>query len=104
MEVDVYTGIKPEWRKGAFDLGALWYSYPGAIPRPLGYQYVELKAGLSFSPLTNLKMTPILFWAKQGNSSGEQRISAPPTLGARKPARRTSSAGVLIVVRLMDVR
>ena len=61
VEVDVYTGIKPEWGKAAFDLGVLWYSYPGAIPRPLGYQYVELKAGLSFSPLTNLKMTPI-FW------------------------------------------
>ena len=61
VEVDLYAGIKPEWGKVAFDFGALWYTYPGAIPRPLGYQYVELKAGLSFSPLTKLKMTPI-FW------------------------------------------
>ena len=61
VEVDFYTGIKPEWGKAAFDLGGLWYTYPGAIPRPLGYQYVELKAGVSFSPVTKLKVTPT-FW------------------------------------------
>ena len=54
-------GIKPEWGKAAFDFGGLWYAYPGAIPRPLGYQYVELKAGVSLSPLDKLKMTPT-FW------------------------------------------
>jgi uncharacterized protein (TIGR02001 family) len=61
VEVDLYTGIKPVWGKAAFDFGVLWYTYPGAIPRPLGYQYVELKAGLAFSPVTNLKMIPT-FW------------------------------------------
>jgi len=61
VELDLYSGIKPEWGQAAFDFGALWYTYPGAIPRPLGYQYVELKAGMSFSPITGLKVNPI-FW------------------------------------------
>jgi uncharacterized protein (TIGR02001 family) len=61
VEVDLYAGIKPEWGKASFDFGVLWYTYPGAIPRPLGYQYVELKAGMSFSPITSMKVIPI-FW------------------------------------------
>ena len=62
IEVDLYTGIKPNWGKAAFDFGVLWYTYPAAIPRPLGYQYVELKAGLSFSPVPKIKMTPIVWY------------------------------------------
>jgi uncharacterized protein (TIGR02001 family) len=57
-ETDFYAGIKPVWGPVTFDLGAVYYSYLGADD-PL--DYVELKAGMSFSPFTNLTLTPV-FW------------------------------------------
>jgi uncharacterized protein (TIGR02001 family) len=85
VEVDLYTGMKPEWGKAAFDFGALWYVYPGATPRPLGYQYVELKAGLSFSPLTNLKMTPI-FWYVPAQKNAIETYTYEGALAYELPA------------------
>jgi uncharacterized protein (TIGR02001 family) len=85
VEVDLYTGIKPEWGKAAFDFGALWYTYPGAIPRPLGYQYVELKVGLSFSPLSKLKMTPI-FWYVPAQKDAIETFTYEGALAYELPA------------------
>lgn len=52
-EVDIYGGIKPTLGPATFDLGVIWYTYPGS--RDAGFlnnqawqqNYVELKAGVS---------------------------------------------------------
>ena len=46
MELDVYAGITPSYQGLSFDLGALYYAYPGAT-EGLDYDYFEFKAGVS---------------------------------------------------------
>lgn len=52
-EVDIYGGVKPVFGPATFDLGVIYYTYPGArdgaIPGAQAWQqnYVELKAGVS---------------------------------------------------------
>ena len=60
-ETDFYVNIKPVWGAITFDFGAIWYTYPGANPGPLGYDSIELKAGVQFSPVARLSIEPS-FW------------------------------------------
>jgi uncharacterized protein (TIGR02001 family) len=49
-ELDLYAGIKPTWGPLTFDLGVIYYTYPGAEEKKTGQfelDYVELKAGVS---------------------------------------------------------
>ena len=54
-ELDIYGGIKPVWGPATFDLGVIYYSYPGANDNGKGngtiqvfdQNYVEFKAGVS---------------------------------------------------------
>lgn len=46
IEMDWYAGIKPVTGKITWDLGVIYYSYPGSIdPGGLDLNYVELKVG-----------------------------------------------------------
>ena len=48
IEMDWYVGIKPVTGKITWDLGVIYYSYPGSIdPAGLELSYVELKVGAS---------------------------------------------------------
>lgn len=53
-ETDWYAGIKPVLGPVTFDFGAVYYTYFGGED---GLDYVELKAGASGSPITNLSLT-----------------------------------------------
>lgn len=52
-EVDIYGGIKPTWGPATFDLGVIYYTYPGSrdhgtsIGESDQQNYVEFKAGVS---------------------------------------------------------
>jgi uncharacterized protein (TIGR02001 family) len=46
-EVDLYAGIKPTWGPLTFDLGVIYYAYPGAHDGPAEFNYVEIKGGVS---------------------------------------------------------
>lgn len=51
-EIDFYAGVKPVWRGITFDLGVIYYTYPGALDNRLTavdgeLNYVEFKAGMS---------------------------------------------------------
>jgi uncharacterized protein (TIGR02001 family) len=68
VEVDLYAGIKPEWRGITFDLGAIYYSYPGAdedeaVPPTGELDYVELKLGASGSPVDKLTLGGTIFYS-----------------------------------------
>jgi uncharacterized protein (TIGR02001 family) len=62
VEIDWYAGIKPEWRGITFDLGVLYYSYPGADD-PDELDYVELKLGASGSPVDKLTLAGTIFYS-----------------------------------------
>ena len=55
VEIDWYGGIRPTWNSplGVMDLdfGVIYYTYPGANDFAANLDYVEFKAGYSWSPL-----------------------------------------------------
>jgi uncharacterized protein (TIGR02001 family) len=68
VEMDWYGGIKPTWGKATFDLGVIYYTYPGSGPiLPLvtypDLNYVELKAGVSGEVVKNLTAGATIYWS-----------------------------------------
>lgn len=61
-EIDFYAGIKPTLGKLNFDLGFIWYAYPGAQHGFKELDYVELKGGVSTEIVKNLTIGGTLFW------------------------------------------
>jgi uncharacterized protein (TIGR02001 family) len=63
-EIDLYAGIKPVWGPVTFDLGVLYYWYPGADDSAAEIDYVEFKAGYSLvSPwIKGLVSGTTLYW------------------------------------------
>jgi uncharacterized protein (TIGR02001 family) len=59
VELDLYTGIKPELGPVTFDIGVVYYIYPW--DNPSDDNYVEFKLGAEYSPVTNLTLKPV-FW------------------------------------------
>jgi uncharacterized protein (TIGR02001 family) len=47
LELDLYGGIRPTWGKWNFDLGGIYYMYPGAFDPGGDFNYFEFKAGVS---------------------------------------------------------
>lgn len=79
-EVDFYAGIKPTlgpgpfWGPITFDLGVIYYAYPGAKDGGTELDYVELKAGYSMvSPwIKGLTSGTTLYWSSDyGLETGE---------------------------------
>jgi uncharacterized protein (TIGR02001 family) len=63
-EVDFYAGIKPVWGPVTFDLGVIYYAYPGADDNGAELDYVEAKAGYSIvSPwIKGLTSGTTVYW------------------------------------------
>jgi uncharacterized protein (TIGR02001 family) len=69
-EVDFYAGIKPVLGPVTFDLGVIYYWYPGDHDDVA--DYVELKGGASITPITNLSLGGYVYWTDEGTfESGE---------------------------------
>lgn len=66
IEIDWDAGIRPTWGKWTFDIGSLYYSYPGSCNIACGIgriDYWELKTGVSrnfFSDKLALSLTKLL--------------------------------------------
>lgn len=74
-ELDVYAGAKPVWGPLTFDFGIIYYAYPGAkdggpaaahVYRE--FDYVELKAGVSGSPVDKLTLGGVVFYSPEYTS------------------------------------
>ena len=68
IEVDWYGGIKPTWQSPFgpmnLDFGVIYYTYPGANDFAGNLDYVELKAGYSWSVLhPSLTTGTTVFWS-----------------------------------------
>ena len=49
IEIDYYAGITPEWQGISFDIGAIYYTYPGAYDPGGNFDYFEIKTGASYT-------------------------------------------------------
>jgi uncharacterized protein (TIGR02001 family) len=56
-EVDYYIGARPVWGAVTFDFAFLYYTFPGQNGFTNEGDYLELKAGASVTPVTNLVLT-----------------------------------------------
>jgi uncharacterized protein (TIGR02001 family) len=78
IEVDYYVGIKPVWGPVTFDLGVIYYTYPGAndggaavgeVPEA---DYVEIKLGASGQLIPKLTTGLTVFYSPEyTNEQGE---------------------------------
>lgn len=81
-ETDFYTGVKPALGPVTFDLGVVYYTYFG---QQVDSDYYELKAGASYSPVTNLTLTPT-FWYTPAQSNYDETYSIEGTAAYTLPA------------------
>ena len=68
VEIDWYGGIRPTWQSPLglmnLDFGAIYYTYPGANDFAGNLDYVELKAGYSWSVLhPSLTTGTTVYWS-----------------------------------------
>ncbi|MGD9785712.1 MAG: TorF family putative porin [Hyphomicrobiaceae bacterium] len=84
-EVDLYAGIKPVLGPVTFDLGVIYYTYPGAHDGPIEFNYVELKAGISGS-INKLSLAGTMFWSPDYFGSTGNTITLEGTAGYELPA------------------
>ncbi len=76
-EIDIYAGIKPTWGPATFDLGVLYYYYPGSTQAgPGNPDVVELKAGVSGEILPKLTAAQTFYWSPEAAyDAGEYWVS-----------------------------
>ena len=60
IEIDWYGGIASDWNGLGYDVGAIWYTYPGSNG---GLDYVEIKTGLSYGFGDNFTAGITNYWA-----------------------------------------
>jgi uncharacterized protein (TIGR02001 family) len=90
-EVDLYAGIKPVWGPLTFDLGVIYYAYPGANDSNvvttgwLEQNYVELKAGVSGSPFKNMTLGGTVFYSPEYNNESGNTWTLEGTAGYELP-------------------
>jgi uncharacterized protein (TIGR02001 family) len=71
IEIDWYGGIRPSWNSPlgtvSFDLGVIYYTYPGLSDAGAEADYVEFKAGYTIpSPfIENLTTGTTVFWSPE---------------------------------------
>lgn len=93
-EVDIYGGIKPVWGPANFDLGVIWYTYPGSRDagvvffQPEQENYVELKAGVSgvFIPsLDKLTLGATVYYSPDYQAGQGQVVTVEGTAAYELP-------------------
>ncbi len=64
-ELDLYFGFKPVVGPVTFDLGLIYYAYPGARDSAAELNYLELKAGASASPWKDATLGATVFFSPE---------------------------------------
>lgn len=65
VEIDYYAGITPEWAGFSFDVGVIYYTYPGAFDPGAEFDYVELKTGASYTFMDALTVGVTNYWTPE---------------------------------------
>jgi uncharacterized protein (TIGR02001 family) len=86
IEIDYYAGLTPMWKGITFNIGGIYYTYPGAFDPGTEFDYFELKTGASYTFAK--KLTPCA--ARKLVSPTNGRLNSParramPTLSSCRP-------------------
>ena len=65
LEIDYYGGIAPTWKGISFDIGGLYYTYPGAFDPGREFDYFELKTGGSYTFFEALTLGVTNYWSPE---------------------------------------
>jgi uncharacterized protein (TIGR02001 family) len=66
IEIDYYAGITPKWKNITFNIGGLYYTYPGYCEGKCGLvdpDYFELKTGASYTFGQKLTLGVVNYWS-----------------------------------------
>jgi uncharacterized protein (TIGR02001 family) len=63
IEIDIYAGLKHKWRNTEFDLGVIYYAYPGAEDAGGELDYVELKFASSTELTDRITFNSTTYWS-----------------------------------------
>lgn len=85
-EVDFYAGIKPTLGKATFDLGVIYYWYPGSTNLLNEIDYVELKAGVSMPLMDKLTAGATVFYSPDYTFETGNVVTLEGTLAYELPA------------------
>ena len=86
-EIDLYGGIKPTWGKVTFDLGVIYYWYPGTFNNPEA-DYVELKAGYSYAWTDSFSSGTTVYWTPDNTLETGELWTIESTAAYTLPAWR----------------
>jgi len=84
IEIDYYGGIRPMWKGITFDIGGIYYTYPGYCQAPCGLvnpDYFELKTGLAYTFAQKLTLGVTNYWSpdffgKTGDADAVELVAA----------------------------
>ena len=65
LEIDYYAGITPGWKGISFDIGGIYYTYPGAFDPGGEFDYFELKTGASYTFMEALTLGVTNYWSPE---------------------------------------
>jgi uncharacterized protein (TIGR02001 family) len=65
LEIDYYGGIAPTWQGISFDIGGIYYTYPGAFDPGGNFDYFELKTGASHTFMDALTLGITNYWSPE---------------------------------------
>jgi uncharacterized protein (TIGR02001 family) len=87
-EIDFYAGIKPVVGPVTFDLGVIYYWYPGAEDGLNGAEadYVEFKLGASITPFTNASLSGAYYYTPDNFLESDEAHTLEGTIGYTTPA------------------
>lgn len=89
VEVDYYAGIKPVLGPLTFDLGVIYYTYPGARDggpgEPFEQDYVEIKGGVSGSPFAKASLGFNVFYSPEYTGKQGETWTLEGTAGYELP-------------------
>ncbi len=65
IEIDYYAGITPTWQGISFDIGGIYYTYPGAFDPGAELDYFELKTGASYTFAEKFTVGVTNYWSPE---------------------------------------
>jgi len=65
IEIDYYGGIAPMWQGFSFDIGGIYYTYPGAYDPGGDFNYFELKTGATYTFFDALTLGVTNYWSPE---------------------------------------
>jgi uncharacterized protein (TIGR02001 family) len=65
IEIDYYAGLTPMWKGITFNIGGIYYTYPGAFDPGTEFDYFELKTGASYTFAKKLTVGVTNYWSPE---------------------------------------